>query len=103
MPKMRSSVHGPLVATAVMFSSTVSDLKMLRSCGTQPMPAMARWSGRMRVTSTPPRRMVPARRRVRPTMVLMRVVLPVPFRPKRASAWPSGSLNEMSVRTTASP
>jgi hypothetical protein len=29
-------------ATAVRFSSTVSDLKMLRSCGTQPIPGCAR-------------------------------------------------------------
>ena len=39
------SVHGPGRATAVRFSSTVSDWKMLRSCGTQPMPARARVSG----------------------------------------------------------
>ena len=28
-----------------MFSSTVSERKILRSCGTQPIPACARWSG----------------------------------------------------------
>ena len=33
---------GPGRATAVRFSCTVSDLKMLRSCGTQPTPAWAR-------------------------------------------------------------
>ncbi len=36
------TVQGPGRATAVMFSSTVSERKMLRSCGTQPMPAAAR-------------------------------------------------------------
>jgi hypothetical protein len=40
--KTRFGVQGPGRATAVRFSSTVSDLKMLRSCGTQPMPAAAR-------------------------------------------------------------
>ena len=43
-----AAVQGPGRATAVRFSSTVSDLKMLRSCGTQPMPAGARWSGAQR-------------------------------------------------------
>jgi hypothetical protein len=46
-----STVHGPGCATAVMFSSTVSERKMLRSCGTQPIPARARWSGRIAVMS----------------------------------------------------
>ena len=48
-----AGVHGPGRATAVRFSSTVSDLKMLRSCGTQPMPAAARRCGGSAVTSLP--------------------------------------------------
>ena len=72
-------------ATAVRFSSTVSERKMLRSCGDQPMPAATRRSGRSRVMSRPSRRMLPALCVVRPTSELISVVLPVPLRPSSAS------------------
>ena len=58
---------------------------MLRSCGTQPMPAAARWCGGSAVTSRPASTMRPAWRRVTPTSVLSSVVLPVPLRPSSAS------------------
>jgi len=41
-PEMRATVQRPGRSTAVRFSSTVSERKMLRSCGTQPIPAWAR-------------------------------------------------------------
>src|ERR1700722_8465656 len=86
-----------------MFSSTVSDRKILRSCGTQPMPARARWSGRICVISSPPRVMVPPNRLVTPTIELTKVVLPVPLRPNSASTWLSGRRSDMPCKTTASP
>src|SRR5215475_115122 len=86
-----------------MFSSTVSERKMLRSCGTQPMPARARWSARSGVTSRPPSVTEPPKRRVTPTMELISVVLPVPLRPNSASTCPSGRLSDMLGSTTASP
>ena len=86
-----------------MFSSTVSERKILRSCGTQPMPARARWSGRIAVMSRPPSVMVPPNRRVTPTIELISVVLPVPLRPSSASTWLSGSRSDMPGNTTASP
>ena len=77
-------------ATAVRFSSTVSERKMLRSCGTQPMPACgALVAARSAVMSRPSRRMLPPMWRVTPTIVLTSVVLPVPLRPSSASDWPS--------------
>ena len=86
-----------------MFSSTVSERKMLRSCGTQPIPARARWSGRIAVMSGPPSATVPPKRRVMPTIELISVVLPVPLRPSSASTWPSASVSDMPGSTTASP
>ena len=81
----REAVHKPGRATAVRFSSTVSERKMLRSCGTQPTPAAcARASGGSRVTSRPPRRTLPARRRVTPTIELSSVVLPIAVAPKHS-------------------
>ena len=94
---------GPGCATAVMFSSTVSERKMLRSCGTQPIPARARWSGRSAVMSAPPSATAPPKRRVMPTMELISVVLPVPLRPSSASTCPSGRVSDMLGSTTASP
>src|SRR4051812_13083925 len=86
-----------------MFSSTVSERKILRSCGTQPIPARARWSGRIDVISSPPSASVPPKRRVIPTIELISVVLPVPLRPSSASTWPSPSFSDMPDSTTASP
>ncbi len=86
-----------------MFSSTVSERKMLRSCGTQPIPARARWSGRIAVISAPPSATEPPKRRVMPTMELISVVLPVPLRPNSASTCPSGSVSDRLGSTTASP
>src|SRR5947208_2285522 len=97
---MRASVHGPGRATAVRFSSTVSDLKMLRSCGTQPIPARARWSARSGVMSRPSRPIRPARKRVTPTIELIRVVLPMPLRPSSASDWPSAGDGERDLEQT---
>jgi hypothetical protein len=96
-------VHAPGRATDVRFSSTVSDRKMLRSCGTQPMPACARWSGRRAVMSRPSSAMLPAMKRVTPTIELIKVVLPMPLRPSRASDCRSASASETSWSTTASP
>ena len=86
-----------------MFSSTVSERKMLRSCGTQPMPARARWSGRKLVTSVPASTTEPEKRRVTPTIELISVVLPVPLRPNSASTCPSARRSDMFGSTTASP
>src|SRR4029078_5774495 len=77
--------------------------KMLRSCGTQPIPARARWSGRIDVMSRPPRLTAPPNRRVIPTIELISVVLPVPLRPSSASTWPSPSASVIPGSTTASP
>src|SRR4051794_25255682 len=57
----------------------------------------------MAVTSRPARAMVPPKRRVTPTIDLIRVVLPVPLRPSSASTWPSARLNDILGSTTASP
>jgi len=46
---------------------------------------------------------LPARRRVSPTIVLISVVLPVPLRPSSASVCPSARVKEISERTSASP
>src|SRR5215470_11939569 len=100
---MRSAVHGPDWATEVRFSSTVSDLKMLRSCGTQPMPACARWSGRSAVMSRPSSAMLPEMKRVTPTIELISVVLPMPLRPSKASDCRSASASDTALSTTASP
>src|SRR5689334_10524219 len=86
-----------------MFSSTVSERKMLRSCGTQPIPARARWSGRIAVMSWPASATLPLRRLTMPTIELISVVLPVPLRPSSASTWPSASASDISGSTTASP
>ena len=86
-----------------MFSSTVSERKMLRSWGTQPMPARARWSGRIGVMSRPPTLTVPPKRRVTPTIELINVVLPEPLRPSSASTSLSASRSDMPGNTTASP
>ena len=96
-------VQRPGRATAVRFSSTVSDRKTLRSCGTQPMPARARASGGAAVTSRPSMAIVPANRRVTPTMVLTSVVLPTPLRPSTASASPGATVSETPDTTMASP
>ena len=74
-----------------MFSCTVSERKMLRSCGTQPMPSAARVSGASAPTSRPPSAIEPAKRRVTPTRLSISVVLPTPLRPSTASASPSPS------------
>ena len=103
MSNTRLTVHAPGRAMAVRFSSTVSDLKMLRSCGDQPMPAWTRRSGRSRVMSRPPSLMLPDRCVVRPSSELISVVLPVPLRPSSASDCPSASVKEMSDSTSASP
>src|SRR6478736_2289398 len=86
-----------------MFSSTVSERKILRSCGTQPIPDRARWSGRIGVISRPASATVPPKRLVIPTIELISVVLPVPLRPSSASTWPSASVSDMPDSTTASP
>src|SRR6218665_3082744 len=67
-------------ARAVRFSCRVSEAKMLRSCGPQPMPAAARWCAGSGCSATPPRWMVPACWRVAPARVSMSVVLPAPLR-----------------------
>ena len=76
---------------------------MLRSCGTQPIPARARWSGRSGVMFRPFNETVPPKQRVMPTIELISVVLPVPLRPSSASTWPSGIESVMPGSTTASP
>jgi hypothetical protein len=86
-----------------MFSCTVSERKMFRSCGTQPMPAAARASGDSVAISRPPRLREPAKRRVTPTTLSISVVLPTPLRPSTASASPSPSLKPTSDSTTARP
>ena len=76
---------------------------MPRSCGTQPMPAAARISGARRVISRPDKRTVPWCRVVRPTSVLIKVVLPVPLRPRSASASPSCNEKLMLWMAIAAP
>src|ERR1700716_1755712 len=53
--------------------------------------------------STPPRLTVPPKRRGTPTIKLISVVLPVPWRPSSASTWLSASRSDMPGNTTASP
>jgi hypothetical protein len=76
---------------------------MLRSCGTQPMPARARLSGDSAVMSRAASLIVPPRRRVTPMIELISVVLRMPLRPSSASEPPSATLSEMSTSTMASP
>ena len=75
---------------------------MLRSCGTQPMPAPARSSTGSAWISRPASVIVPACRRVTPTRVSSSVVLPVPLRPSKASERPGCSVKLTSVSTTES-
>src|SRR6218665_2243665 len=58
----------------VGFWGTVREGKLLRPCGTQPMPAAARWCAGSGCSATPPRWMVPACWRVAPARVSMSVV-----------------------------
>ena len=90
-------------ATAVRFSCTVSDLKMLRSCGTQPMPAAARSCEGSLCRATPASSIVPACWRVAPARVSINVLLPVPLRPSNARVSPAASDRATPVRMTASP
>src|ERR1700738_3225632 len=76
---------------------------MLRSCGTQPTPAAARRYGRIAVRSRPASSILPPWCRVIPTIVLRRVVLPVPLRPSTASDSPSTRRRSMWEMMTASP
>src|SRR6478735_4005544 len=76
---------------------------MFLSCGTQPIPAAARWCEASAVASRPARAIVPPCRRVTPISVLRSVVLPVPLRPRRASERPASSAKSTPWTTTASP
>ena len=85
---MRFTVQAPGRATAVRFSSTVSERKMLRSCGVQPTPRRARACGGSWAMSSPPSQMRPPKRVVTPISVSISVVLPTPLRPSSASDRP---------------
>ena len=84
-------------------TSTVSDGKTSRSCGTQPIPARARAPARMRARSRPIHRRLPPCTRASPISVTSSVVLPTPFRPSSAIASPALTVKLQSSTTIASP
>ena len=71
------------------FSVTESDGKIMRPCGTSPMPVRAICSGGRPTSSAPLKMMLPLRGGVRPMMERMVVVLPMPLRPRSATTVPS--------------
>ena len=74
-----------------MFSCTVSERKMLRSCGTQPMPSAGPRLGRQRADLAAAEAMRPAEAARHADELSISVVLPTPLRPSTASASPSPS------------
>ncbi len=88
-----SSVHASglslVRAAMVRFSVTDRDGKIMRPCGTRPMPAREIWLGGSPTSSLPLNLMLPLRGGVRPMMERMVVVLPMPFRPRSAITFAS--------------
>ena len=68
---------------------TESDGKIMRPCGTRPMPTREIFSGAMPTSSVSLNLMLPSRGGVRPMMERIVVVLPMPLRPSRATTVPS--------------
>jgi hypothetical protein len=99
----RFTSQGPGRATALRFSSTVSDLKMLRSCGTQPMPAAARRCAgsvcRSCPASTDGAGVAPRHAHQRVHQRGLAGAVAAQQRQRR----PASSVNDTSVSTTASP
>ena len=77
---------------------TVIAPKILRSCGTKPMPAFARPSAFSRVTSPPLSLIVPSRAWTSPAMVLSSVDLPAPFGPMIETISPGATVREVPFR-----
>src|SRR5262247_4071894 len=63
---------------------SLSDGKTRRPCGTSAMPLSTMRKGGQSVMSCPLKRMEPRRGGVKPMMVRMSVVFPIPFRPRMA-------------------
>src|SRR5207245_2660834 len=77
--------------------------KIRRPWGTSPMPRCAiSWLG-SRVMSSPENRIRPRRGRANPMIERMSVVLPMPFRPRSATAVPGRTSRETTWRTWESP
>ncbi len=74
---------------------TDSDGKIIRPCGTRPMPARAIWLGGSPTSSVPLKVMLPLRGGVRPMMERIVVVFPMPLRPRSATT--VASLTSMST------
>ena len=85
-------VSTPRWAAITMFSCTVSDGNISRSCGTNPRPSAGRSCGGRAVISFPASTIFPDRTRVWPMSVESSVVLPTPLRP--SSAMPPFSSSE---------
>src|SRR5207247_5725843 len=77
--------------------------KISRSCATQPRPLWARRWGATKVMSAPRHVIWPRPTSAKPMMVSRRVDFPTPLRPSTARRPCSGTSNEMSSSTTASP
>ena len=96
-PNTRSVVQPPPArarAATVRFSSTVSDGKIRRPCGTSAMPMATIRSELIRVTSAPANITRPDRGGVKPMAERISVVLPMPLRPRRATTWPRATPSE---------
>src|SRR5699024_7533901 len=89
--------------TTVRFSSTLSDGKTSRSCGTQPMPPWARrWLGAL-LMLLPANQIQPSCCRATPISVVSKVVLPLPLRPNSTMLPPAARDSDTSSRMMASP
>ena len=85
-----------------MFSASVSDGNTLSVCGTKLSPRRVSRSGRMPVTSSPPKRTLPPCRVTSPYTALSRVDLPAPFGPMIATISSAPAVSETPRRISAS-
>ena len=85
------------------FSRTVSLAKMPRPCGTKATPFCATRCGGRPQIDAPSSSMLPLLGRSRPMIVRISVVLPAPFRPRRASTSPATQLQADSAEDRVDP
>ena len=85
------------------FSSTDSDTKTLRFCGTKPMPRGTRACGARAVMSSPSRVTLPRRRSSMPKMAFMAVDLPAPLGPTTTAISPRSTVISQSSMMSAPP
>ena len=85
------------------FSSTVSEGKMSRVCGTKPRPRAARWCGARPARSSPSKTMRPRVSCANPITADSVVVLPTPLRPISASFSPGAMCRLRPFSTVTAP